>query len=90
MILVLARSTDAFVTAVDKGTARRTPRLSEALRLGIIFGVIEAVTPLVGWALGSIAVDSVADWDHMDDGRYNRENQEDGHSQHHDTSKVSH
>src|SRR3546814_2016820 len=26
--------------------------------------LIEAVTPLIGWALGSIAAEFVADWDH--------------------------
>src|SRR3546814_2571759 len=38
--------------------------LFRSLRTGIIFGVIEAVTPLIGWALGSIAAEFVADWDH--------------------------
>src|SRR3546814_18156757 len=56
--------TYAFAAAVGKVTALRNPRLSEALRTGIIFGVIEAVTPLIGWALGSIAAEFVADWDH--------------------------
>ncbi|PYB28810.1 manganese efflux pump MntP, partial [Pseudomonas aeruginosa] len=37
---------------------------SEALRTGIIFGVIEAITPLVGWLLGQAASQFVADWDH--------------------------
>ena len=60
----LAMSTDAFAAAVGKGTALRNPCISEALRTGIIFGVIEAITPLVGWALGSIAAEFVADWYH--------------------------
>lgn len=64
MILALAMSTDAFAAAVGKGTALREPRISEALRTGLIFGVIEAVTPLVGWGLGSVAAGFVADWDH--------------------------
>ncbi|MBV7482817.1 manganese efflux pump MntP [Bordetella sp. BOR01] len=64
MILALAMSTDAFAAAVGKGTALRKPKLSDALRTGLIFGVIEAITPLVGWALGSIAAGFVADWDH--------------------------
>src|SRR3546814_4647113 len=38
--------------------------LFRSLRTGIIFGVIEAVTPLIGWALGSIAAEFAADWDH--------------------------
>lgn len=64
MILALAMSTDAFAAAVSKGIALRKPRMSEALRTGIIFGVIEAITPLIGWGLGSIAAGFVADWDH--------------------------
>lgn len=64
MILALAMSTDAFAAAVSKGIALRKPHISEALRTGLIFGVIEAITPLIGWALGSIAAGFVADWDH--------------------------
>ena len=62
--LALAMSTDAFAAAVGKGTALRHPRWPEAVRTGLIFGVIEALTPLVGWALGHAAVDYVRAWDH--------------------------
>src|SRR3546814_11160680 len=64
LILALAMSTDAFAAAVSKGVALRKPRFSEAVRTGLIFGVIEALTPIVGWALGSIAAEFVAEWDH--------------------------
>ncbi len=64
ILLALAMSTDAFAAAVGKGTALQKPRWSEALRTGIIFGVIEAITPLVGWALGYAAADYVKAWDH--------------------------
>ncbi|MCZ2499041.1 manganese efflux pump MntP [Xylophilus sp. Kf1] len=63
-LLALAMSTDAFAAAVGKGTALQKPRWSEALRTGAIFGVIEAVTPLVGWALGLAAAGYVKRWDH--------------------------
>ena len=63
-LLSLAMSTDAFAAAVGKGTALRTPRWSEALRTGAIFGVIEALTPLAGWALGLGAASYVKSWDH--------------------------
>lgn len=63
-LLSLAMSTDAFAAAVGKGTALQNPRWREALRTGAIFGVIEAVTPLVGWALGIAAAQYVKDWDH--------------------------
>ncbi len=64
VLLALAMSTDAFAAAVGKGTALQNPRWTEALRTGLIFGLIEALTPIVGWALGTIAADHVAAWDH--------------------------
>ena len=63
-LLALAMSTDAFAAAIGKGSALVKPRWSEALRTGLIFGVIEAITPLVGWALGYAAADYVKAWDH--------------------------
>lgn len=63
-LLALAMSTDAFAAAVGKGTALQKPRWSEALRTGAIFGVIEALTPLAGWALGLSAAGAVKAWDH--------------------------
>lgn len=64
VLLAFAMSTDAFAAAVGKGAALRRPRWAEALRTGLIFGVIEAMTPLVGWVIGNVAVAYVAAWDH--------------------------
>ena len=59
-LLALAMSTDTFAAAVGKGVALEQPRCREALRTGAIFGTIEAITPLVGWALGFAAAKYVA------------------------------
>lgn len=64
IFLALAMSTDAFAAAIGKGASLHKPRLSEALRTGLIFGVIEGITPLVGWAIGQAATDYVQEWDH--------------------------
>lgn len=64
LVLGIAMSTDAFAAAVGKGAAMRKPRFRDALRAGLIFGAIEAVTPIIGWALGSAAADYVTSWDH--------------------------
>lgn len=64
VLLALAMSTDAFAAAIGKGAALHKPKLSEALRTGLIFGVIESITPLIGWAIGSVATKYVAVWDH--------------------------
>lgn len=64
LFLALAMSTDAFAAAIGKGASLHKPRLSEALRTGLIFGVIEMITPVIGWALGLAAAQYVAAWDH--------------------------
>lgn len=63
-LLALAMSTDAFAAAIGKGTALQRPQWREALRTGMIFGIIEALTPIVGWALGLAAARYVTAWDH--------------------------
>ena len=57
-------STDAFAAAVVKGAALHRPHWREAVRAGLIFGCIEATTPIVGWGLGSLAESYVEAWDH--------------------------
>src|SRR5690606_3087179 len=64
LLLALAMSTDAFAAAIGKGAAMRTPRWRDALRAGLVFGLIEATTPIVGWLLGSSAPAAVEAWDH--------------------------
>lgn len=55
IFLALAMSTDAFAAAIGKGSSLHKPRFIEALRTGVIFGVIEAITPVIGWAIGNAA-----------------------------------
>jgi putative Mn2+ efflux pump MntP len=62
--IALAMSTDAFAAAIGKGAALHKPQLREAMRTGLVFGVIEAITPLIGWALGRAAAPYVEAWDH--------------------------
>ena len=57
-------STDAFAAALARGACMSRPRLSQALGIGILFGVVEATTPLIGWLLGSAASRFVASIDH--------------------------
>lgn len=57
-------SADAFAAALGKGAGMSKPRLADALRIGLIFGVVEAITPIIGWLLGSAAATYVEAWDH--------------------------
>ena len=62
--IAFAMSTDAFAAAIAKGAALHRPSWREALRTGAIFGVIEAITPVVGWLIGSAAAKYASEWDH--------------------------
>ncbi|PKH26908.1 hypothetical protein CIG19_03710 [Enterobacterales bacterium CwR94] len=64
LILAFGMSMDAFAVSIGKGAALHKPRWREALRTGLIFGVIEAITPLIGWGIGSLASKYVMQWDH--------------------------
>ncbi len=64
VLLALAMSTDAFAAAVAKGAALHRPHWREAIRTGLIFGSIEALTPLAGWGRGALAAGYVEARDH--------------------------
>jgi putative Mn2+ efflux pump MntP len=62
-VLSLSMSTDAFAASVGRGASHR-PTFGAALRAGAVFGVIEAITPLIGWGLGLLAAGLVEQIDH--------------------------
>lgn len=64
LLIGLAMSTDAFAAAIGKGAAMARPKWSQALRTGLIFGIVEAITPVIGWLLGTAASRFIAAWDH--------------------------
>ncbi|OON38520.1 hypothetical protein BTJ39_17830 [Izhakiella australiensis] len=64
IILALGMSMDAFAAALGKGATLHRPGWKEAVRTGLIFGVIEALTPLIGWSIGIVASQYVMAWDH--------------------------
>ena len=64
ILLAFAMSTDAFAASLARGTRLAAPRLPQALKMGLIFGVIEGTTPLIGWGLGRAAAGFIEAWDH--------------------------
>ena len=62
--LAFSMSTDAFAASVSKGALLTRPSLARAVRTGLLFGIIEALTPLIGWCLGITASQWVMQWDH--------------------------
>jgi putative Mn2+ efflux pump MntP len=64
LLLALSMSSDAFAAALGKGARLDRPGLGEALRTGLIFGSIEAITPVIGWMLGRGASRYIQAFDH--------------------------
>ena len=69
LLLAFSMSTDAFSVAISKGVSLKNPRFTDALKMGIIFGAIEAITPIIGWLIGHSAnsfveASLIEAWDH--------------------------
>ncbi|NUF27995.1 Putative Mn2+ efflux pump MntP [Gilliamella bombicola] len=64
LLLALAMSTDAFAVAICRGISLKSIPFIDALKVGILFGVVEAITPLLGWLIGYIALQYIEQWDH--------------------------
>lgn len=65
-ILAFAMSVDAFAASIAKGAACNCNCLTfqRVARTALIFGIVETITPLIGWLGGSAAKPFIAEWDH--------------------------
>jgi putative Mn2+ efflux pump MntP len=63
-VLAIGMSIDALIASIGRGASLRRPRLAEAMRTGFVFGLVETITPLVGWVAGVAASRYVAAVDH--------------------------
>lgn len=64
LVVAFSMSVDAFAAALAKGAALHRPHWREALRTGVVFGSVEALTPVLGWAAGLAAAPFVQAVDH--------------------------
>ncbi|GAA4040282.1 manganese efflux pump MntP family protein [Sphingomonas rosea] len=61
--LSFSMSADACAAAIGQGAVRK-PTFEQAIRSGAVFGAIEAITPLIGWVLGTVAAGFITGIDH--------------------------
>ena len=64
LALAFSMSADAFPAALGKGAALEKPCFADAVRAGLVFGAIEAITPGIGWSAGITASRLIAAFDH--------------------------
>ena len=63
LLLAFALAMDAFAVALTQG-ARFRPSAAGGLTIAATFGVFQALMPLAGWAIGTVALAYVAAVDH--------------------------
>ncbi|GGA14509.1 manganese efflux pump MntP [Neptunicoccus cionae] len=63
-LLAVGLSMDAFVVSLGQGAAADRRGFAAALQTGMIFGLVEMATPIIGWVIGLAAVSYVAAIDH--------------------------
>ncbi len=62
LLIAIALGADAFSVAFAVGTGKRYK--GQKFRLGFHFGLFQFLMPLIGWCIGSLAVEWVQKWDH--------------------------
>ncbi|CAN5834805.1 manganese efflux pump MntP family protein [soil metagenome] len=55
---------DAFAVAVANGSATKKIYLLDALKLALMFGLFQAIMPVIGWAIGVKFIDLISALDH--------------------------
>jgi len=64
VVVAVALAADAFAVALAQGTRMRRPTWRETARVAVLFGLFQALMPLIGWALGVRFLALIATWDH--------------------------
>jgi putative Mn2+ efflux pump MntP len=64
LLLAVGVSADAFAVAIGKGLQIRSRVIARALLIGFLFGLAQAVMPLLGWLLGATFAARIAPFDH--------------------------
>ena len=62
-VLAFSMSADACAAAMARGATTK-PSFLQAAKGGLVFGIIETVTPLLGWMLGLAASAYITAIDH--------------------------
>lgn len=63
-LIAVSLSFDSFFAAVGRGAGRARPHLGEIALTGLIFALVQMVTPLVGWGSGTALSEILAPIDH--------------------------
>ena len=63
-LLAFSMSADAFAAAVARGASSGKMRLAQVAPIALTFGIVETITPLIGYGAGTIAAPVIEAFDH--------------------------
>jgi putative Mn2+ efflux pump MntP len=63
-LIAIGLSADCFAVALGGGVSRRSYSRVQVLRVAFMFGLFQAVMPVLGWLAGKTVVEYIADYDH--------------------------
>ena len=64
LLLALGLAMDAMAVSIASALAAARVRARDALLLAFMFGLFQALMPVIGWALGSQFAKTISAWDH--------------------------
>jgi putative Mn2+ efflux pump MntP len=64
LLLALGLAMDAMAVSIASALAAPRVRVRDALLLAFMFGLFQALMPVIGWAVGAQFTKVIADWDH--------------------------
>jgi putative Mn2+ efflux pump MntP len=63
-VIAFGMSIDSGVACIGRGAGGARPTIGDAVLTGLLFGLVEAITPVIGWAAGLAARSYVVALDH--------------------------
>jgi len=64
ILIALGLSADCFAVALSGSVSMKSFTRFQVLRTALVFGLFQALMPVLGWLLGQTVVDFIADYDH--------------------------
>lgn len=64
ILIAVGLSMDAFAVSISNGIILKKVKIKDAFKIGIFFGVFQAVMPIIGWFAGIMFSDYIKNIDH--------------------------
>jgi len=64
LLIAIALAMDSFSVSVTSGLSLKSPRIRDALKVGMFFGFFQAFMPIIGWLGALTLIEFISNFDH--------------------------